>query len=501
MDPGRNCPLEKGFFSLPATGDKPSHPTVVMLLFLSTATSQPGRKNISRTKVESYLFTKHYYTIAVQLKIMYCTNCSFKIDSYHHTICPNCHHTLPEKTQDSQQESTQPTPSSQPAPTPAAIPPDYRKELGIHAPKKSDNKWKWLILLLIIFLYIFPLTAPYVAPPIDEGLATVRDYWDEATTPYFLVPQKVSYIMERTICVEAEGGSGEFSLHFPDIPETPQENTTTWGAPFQKILNFETRIPQGESFVTESRNGGWIEYEGDLAKDQKVKIVFSYTVEAQTIRWDKRVDDSNSGTVADIPQELKDKYNHDEQFNKSGTYIDFIEMEKYRGLAQSITEGETTVYGQIKAIYDYVIDEVQYIRGRDPKPCSQTLENGYGDCDDMAVVFISLARSLGIPSWMSFGQLTNDKFISWGGHSWVEVYIPLQDGNHYVAHIDIANSLFLIYSPTRLFEWSDRGNAEELSHFYYYFSWNVPGQGTINIEQEMETKEFSISGSEKILVQ
>jgi len=333
----------------------------------------------------------------------------------------------------------------------------------------------------------------YYKPFVDLEMSL--QLWEDVSSPYIHIPEKTSFVLERYINITAESGNGSFNLHFPDIPEVPHKQQTTWGKTIQEIKNFDITIPEGNNFVNETRDGTWLSFEGDLSEGQEVHIRLTYTMEANAIRWDERIDRSTSGNVTDIPQSLKDQYNHDERFSKGGSKVDFIEVEKYRGLAQNVTEGESTVYGQVKAIYDYVLDNVQYVRGRDPKACTLTLNKGYGDCDDMNAVFVSLARSLGIPSWPNFGQLTNEKFSSWGGYSWVEVYIPTKDGNYYNAQIDLANKLFLIYSPTRFFEWSDTGNEDDLIYFYYYFSRTG---ANIDVEQELTTKDYSVSGQMKI---
>ena len=437
---------------------------------------------------------------------MYCPYCNFRIDSYHQSVCPNCHHTIPEQ-MNSQMRSEmmgkaqQNYPKAQPRAqaAPVAVPPDFQEPRLPPKQGGSGGSIKLLIILLVVFLYFFPATQPYVKPHVDSGIDTVTGYWDDATSPYIIIPEHAQYVLERDITITVEGGSGHFDVHFPDVPQTPWTNETQWGDTIQSIKNFDEAVIQGDSFVNTTRNGSWLSYSGDLSDGQEVHIRLTYTVEAHAIRWDERIDETNSGTVADIPQELKDKYNHDEQMKDgSGSRIDFIEVEKYRDLAENITKDEPTVFGKVKAIYDYVDENIVYIRGRDPKACTETLEKGHGDCDDMSVVFVSLARAVGIPAWVNFGLLTDSSFSSWGGHSWVEVYIPTNDGNYVQAQLDLANNLFLVYSPTRLLEWGDNGNDEDLIHFYYYFS--SSGVGDVDIKQSFNTQDFSSAGEVRIKV-
>ena len=430
---------------------------------------------------------------------MYCPYCNFKVKENHTTVCPNCHHTLPEtlvEEAERENDGTTLTQSQTTVEGKGALPPDYKQKVKLRRQRRRRPNLLH-ILLLIIFLYFFPLTQPYVKPAVDEAIDKGIEWWEGATSPYILIPEKTSYVLERHIYVKSTDGSGHFELHFPDIPELPYKYKTTWGKTIQEIKNFEITIPEGKSFVNESRDGSWLKFEGDLPEGKRVHIVLTYTVDANAVRWDEKLDDSNSATVEEIPQELKDQYNHDERMKKDGEYIDFIEVEKYRSLAENVTKEEKTVYGKLKAIYQYVVSNIQYVKGRDPKSCTETLKNGYGDCDDMSVVFISLARGVGIPSWMVFGQIANDKFTSWGGHTWVEAYVPTKDGGHYNVHIDPSNHLFLVYSPTRLLEWKETGDEDDLIYFYYFFS---RSGGDIQVTQELETKDFSSSGQIKVKV-
>ncbi len=107
------------------------------------------------------------------------------------------------------------------------------------------------------------------------------------------------------------------------------------------------------------------------------------------------------------------------------------------------------------------------------KACDVTLDEKRGDCDDMSVLFASMTRSIGIPSWLTFGFLTDDQnFIAWGGHAWISAYIPVKNGNggidDRIVNIDLANKMFLWHSPTRLIEWDSTGDSDDLSNFYLY---------------------------------
>lgn len=101
-----------------------------------------------------------------------------------------------------------------------------------------------------------------------------------------------------------------------------------------------------------------------------------------------------------------------------------------RKIAKEITKGKTSDLEKVKAIYDYIIDQLTYSKDN-PQVCGLgnsllTLKHKKGICTDYHSLFISLVRSLGIPAKfeIGFGIPENAKAGKINGyHCWAKFYI------------------------------------------------------------------------------
>lgn len=99
-------------------------------------------------------------------------------------------------------------------------------------------------------------------------------------------------------------------------------------------------------------------------------------------------------------------------------------------LAQRITQGKSSDLEKVRAVYDYIIDELTYAKD-DPKVCGLgnsllTLEFKKGICTDYHSLFISLVRSLGIPAKFEIGFPIPEKIKEGklnGYHCWAKFYL------------------------------------------------------------------------------
>ncbi len=106
----------------------------------------------------------------------------------------------------------------------------------------------------------------------------------------------------------------------------------------------------------------------------------------------------------------------------SGPIIDKVRAE--------LPKGDPTSLGRARAIYDYVIDHMEY------KKVGTGWGNGdtfwactarYGNCTDFHALFISLARAEGIPARFEIGFPVPENRASGeidGYHCWVEFHLP-----------------------------------------------------------------------------
>lgn len=145
--------------------------------------------------------------------------------------------------------------------------------------------------------------------------------------------------------------------------------------------------------------------------------------------------EETSGILDDIPEELKENY-----CVEGDAWL--VNNQELQDLAYNITQSETKVLTIVKNFITWIGDRknVQYETYETPRYPNETYIEHKGDCDDQAILFITLCRILGIPSYLQIGcihmpttQPTQDtywedhfttslKHIGW--HGWAIVYIP-----------------------------------------------------------------------------
>jgi len=104
-------------------------------------------------------------------------------------------------------------------------------------------------------------------------------------------------------------------------------------------------------------------------------------------------------------------------------------------LSRNLTEGTTGVLNKVKAIYNFVIANIEYdydkfelaASERERYGAIKTYALGKGVCSDMSDLFVTLCRASGIPSYVvkGFVYKADGLFPSKeNSHAWAEVFIP-----------------------------------------------------------------------------
>ena len=96
-------------------------------------------------------------------------------------------------------------------------------------------------------------------------------------------------------------------------------------------------------------------------------------------------------------------------------------------LADEITKGEDTYLGKARAIYDWVIANMN--RDNSVTGCGLgnvpvLLTTMAGKCTDINSVFVALCRASGVPAREMFGVRMNAEDITKNQHCWSEFYLP-----------------------------------------------------------------------------
>lgn len=161
----------------------------------------------------------------------------------------------------------------------------------------------------------------------------------------------------------------------------------------------------------------------------------SYTVTYYALSKPRQlpnITEQDSGTLETIPEELKKNY-----CGEGDPWL--VNDPELRDLAQNIAENETKVLTVVKKFVGW-IGNIDYQVHEVPLYPNETYAERSGDCDDQAILFITLCRILEIPSFLQIGCIhmpttpptqdvyweghlaTSLKHIGW--HGWAMVYIP-----------------------------------------------------------------------------
>ena len=185
---------------------------------------------------------------------------------------------------------------------------------------------------------------------------------------------------------------------------------------WQAIYDFKSVSPFKMSIITDGGYGNKVLFlkPGQSAQDENAsEIILSFKV--------KRVEYSAASSSGDSHRTLSRFLKPDKLVPING---------RLKALAKKITQGKNDDLERARAIYDYIIDELTYSKD-DPMVCGigdslLTLEAKKGICTDYHSLFISLARSLGIPAKFEIGyRIPEEKSEGKlnGYHCWAKFYL------------------------------------------------------------------------------
>ena len=345
------------------------------------------------------------------------------------------------------------------------------------AQKVKRKKSKGKIVAKIVVLAIFLLLLAYFYPTLQGFMK------NPPATESVTYPQKLEFEFERTIKIDTKG---TYALNI-----TIPQNTTFQKVKVLDLSNLPKRIIHVDNRTVWS-----------FTLKDSAQITLRYMGRTTAKRWN--ID--NSLDVNAIPPELKKKYNHPEYIEESPVKKRWvIQPGIFKNVTQNITQGDRNVVEKLGDIYHFMVTHFQYVTERSglPRSAVETWNSGSGDCDELSFVFISMARSIGIPAWMEYGLLYTGS--SWGPHGWVATVVPTSHGLVYV-NIDITTEVgkedygrgFLFRDPYHLTEWQDDGNSSHLTEYYTFIQGHY---GDMNIEDSVNVIKSQESGEIKIPVE
>jgi len=173
----------------------------------------------------------------------------------------------------------------------------------------------------------------------------------------------------------------------------------------------------------------------DLPQDVPPHANFTFSVTYQIETVDQpgpEIDVTDAGPTSAIPPEIVEEFCAETETFTTGD-------EAIQALARRLAANETTVLGAVSGLLDWLVANVSYSSFEVPRYPNETLAEGRGDCDDQAILLVTMCRALGIPALLQVGVVFSEGIegerSSWGGHlrieqrgvgwhGWALVYIP-----------------------------------------------------------------------------
>ena len=233
----------------------------------------------------------------------------------------------------------------------------------------------------------------------------------------------------------------------------------------QEVIELSTTPDPTETYQYKGQD--WWYWSGSLERGATAEITLTYHMRLYSTLWE--IEPSESGTIDDIPAEYDIYLGTEWKITPNDPQV--------QQLKDEIVGDETNALRILRAIYEWIDENLAYMVSRDaePKSCSETLDDGGGDSDDQAILFASLARAAGVPAWLNLGNSFDMGRDSWVAHGWNNVLIPLVEGDGVIASVDVVYDQFLFRDPYHLSEYVDNGNGDDLEDFYSSWSYRYMG--------------------------
>jgi len=243
----------------------------------------------------------------------------------------------------------------------------------------------------------------------------------------------------------------EFSYHF--------RNTTEVRVVTAENLNFMGQSVSIGYTSEPKREDGLLNW--SVKGDGSFEIVYDIRSERYELEdfW---------GNLSDLPAGME-RWLGKNTVNVSGRTIDFIdpENELIRAKATEIAGDEQSIYQISRKLYDWIVDNVRYnVRaGTYPQSVVETLQRRSGDCDEQTALFISMARSLGVPCFYMDGYVIDRVGRYEAGHAWAGV-IKYSDGEQEIFPVDTVYKELGVKRANKVFVDYDGGSEDYMSTIY-----------------------------------
>lgn len=200
----------------------------------------------------------------------------------------------------------------------------------------------------------------------------------------------------------------------------------------------------------------------ELERGESISFNVSYEVVSKP-RPSIDVTEQESGTLDDIiPANLSEYLSSGDAWLINDTDL--------KNLANNLTKDETKVLAMVGNFVSWIAGHIEYPSSSEhevPQYPNETYLKGEGDCDDQAILLITLCRISKIPAYLQIGCIyDSDLFVNetyWddhvrniqdniGWHGWAMVYVPPWGWLPVDLTYSVMNPIQLVSQPLRAIE-------------------------------------------------
>jgi hypothetical protein len=244
------------------------------------------------------------------------------------------------------------------------------------------------------------------------------------TLPHTISAERDQFIFRSTYAFENRGNSAYNVTEYATLPlfmNNRWQTITTRNAS-HGIIEEKTDQDGNELAV--------VDLPSEIPAGETLIFSIEFVVSSEDISRPE-IDPADAGSVDEIPADLVEEYT-----SQTETFGWNDDLES---LTLELTSEEGTVLGTVTHLIDWIMANITYVSFETPLYPHETLGNLQGDCDDQAILLISMLRSLGIPSLLQVGIVFSESIdsekSSWEGHlsfrqdgvgwhGWAMVYVP-----------------------------------------------------------------------------
>ena len=193
-------------------------------------------------------------------------------------------------------------------------------------------------------------------------------------------------------------------------------DSTGWDGVLEFTMEpFDNRNYRGHEFV-------W-DYAGS---EYSLLWSLDYTTYAQSRALPHDIDWSGASELADVVDQYASFAVTDEAYVVDlATELKNMAIENGHTSELEIAEFIYAFVGDIQ----YQLDSIEHGDREYPKFPIEMLWEQNGDCEDAAILYISLTESIGYDAALMIGEVKSSSDEDWGGHAWAVIYVPNHSGD------------------------------------------------------------------------